>query len=852
MTFAKQIDEIIGKRHEQANILAGVIEKWRNLKKELEILEQERNNHISIISDTNSNAYLRLQKINLSAWIKKINNKIDELDNLKTRLSRGTLNIGVVGRMRQGKSQLLQSLTGLTNAEIPTSSDGVCTRILSKVFHEPSTVRNEIQFHSADSLLEIIHLYYDILGLATNSKPKSIDDFHSIKNEDFPRLPPEIIKKNPSAKYLYGILRGNYYSNYEEYKKLLTGQLQVIPQAEIINYVTRNQQNSNVRPNSKYLSVRELRIFCEFPDGDEVGKIGVVDLPGLGDDDVSDAELLIKTIKQDIDFILFVRRPDTKGDNWQEADRKMYGLAEKALEGFPIKECSFIVLNKDKDNPIKSEKDCNRFRDEVKEQGLVVSNVVIANCTNSADVKKEVLTPALENLTKNIGRVYEQYLRFHNQDLITFQKEISHILSEAFKATEGFQSTENEEFNDWFEDKIWVEMRKKFNQENKNLLNNQNKPHEEFEKEVNNVVEKCLNGKAKIVPDTNEIEDLYASCGSSYKMAFYMCINEVKTNLIREFKTLDKALKKSEIKLQLSVAKILYEQGWLEKHSSFQEYSLKEEECVDFFVKVKELVPQHRKELKQAFEEIQQCTDTYGDTIISWIQPHLDTLKPDQHLDPISRKQFFTDESNLISQQVNELQQTVVNLSEEEVNKLDSTMQQLTDDIKAELLSKMMEAISQYMPFPLSQKLVQNILYLSLQKAYVLVKGFINSSASESIATNTLPSPNKPQMEKIEESIMSEIDSLRKKVVEDCQHTLKDKLNFPNKEAHTKFDKFFANAIAFNKAETAWRDFYQYEKNQELWPGAKSKENAQQLEKEWQDLVNNAIDASSADGLVLP
>lgn len=71
---------------------------------------------------------------------------------------------------------------------------------------------------------------------------------------------------------------------------------------------------------------------------------------------------------------------------------------------------------------------------------------------------------------------------------------------------------------------------------------------------------------------------------------------------------------------------------------------------------------------------------------------------------------------------------------------------------------------------------------------------------------------------------------LRKKVVENCKLTLESKLNFPNQEAHTKFEKFVSNGLKGEKAETAWRDFYQDEKNQELWPGAKSKENARQLE----------------------
>lgn len=842
MTFANQIETIISKRHEQAKILEGVMEKWESLRTELEKLETERKQHLEKISDTQSKSDSRLQDIDLSDWIKKIKQKIEELKNLKTKLSRKTLNIGVVGRMRQGKSQLLQSITGLTDAEIPTSSGGVCTRILSKVFHEPSGTRNEVQFHSPDSLLEIIHQYYDHLGLPADSKPKSIDDFISIEPENFPKLSGEY-REDPNNSFLYGRLRGGYYSNYDQYKNLLTDSTNVIPPAEIINYVTDNQ-NSNGQVNRKYLAVKELRIFGNFPDGDEFGKIGVVDLPGLGDDDVSDTELLIKTLKQDVDFILFVRKPNPIGDNWQEADRKMYGLAKQALNGFPLEKCSFMVLNKDKDKPIKSKEDCNRFRDEIESQGLEVSQVVIANCTKSSDVKQEVMTPAILNLTQNISLVYEQYLRFHNQELKTFKGEIEEKLKEATNALEGIKKSGDKGATHWFKNEVWKNLTDKMFDERNELSNKQHENDSEFEKQVTEVVDHCLNGN--IIPEKSQIRGLSTRYGDSYKIAYYMCINEVRMNLTSEFKVLAKALEESERKLQYSVAKILHEQGKLNNHTSLQGYQLKEETCVAFFDEVKKLLPENTEKLEQALRGIKKRTDTYEDTIMGWIQPHLDTLRPDKHLDPISKEDFFANEV-----EVNELKETVSNMSEEEVGELDGKMQELQNKIQSEALSEISQFISSIitLPFPVSQKLIQSILDFGFQKSSVLVKELINKSTSENM--NSEPSPSTKELSP-EALIWSEIDSLRKKVVEDCQITLKGKLNFSNKEAYTKFDKFVSNAIISDQIDTEWQDFYRDEKNRELWPGAKSKENAKKLEQDWQDLVAKAITANGDDGLLLP
>jgi len=54
--------------------------------------------------------------------------------------SRSTLNIGVIGRARQGKSRLLQSLTGLGTEEIP-SGDRTGKSAMAVPFHPACTVR---------------------------------------------------------------------------------------------------------------------------------------------------------------------------------------------------------------------------------------------------------------------------------------------------------------------------------------------------------------------------------------------------------------------------------------------------------------------------------------------------------------------------------------------------------------------------------------------------------------------------------------------------------------------------------------------------------------------------------------
>ena len=62
----------------------------------------------------------------------------EDLNRLCGRLQRDTLNIAVIGRARQGKSRLLQSITGLGPEEIPDGSQAFCTGVRSDIINDPS------------------------------------------------------------------------------------------------------------------------------------------------------------------------------------------------------------------------------------------------------------------------------------------------------------------------------------------------------------------------------------------------------------------------------------------------------------------------------------------------------------------------------------------------------------------------------------------------------------------------------------------------------------------------------------------------------------------------------------------
>jgi hypothetical protein len=119
-----------------------------------------------ISSDGSPSMQESLSQLNLLALRKRIEDEYQRLAKPENRFSRPTLNIGVFGRTGQGKSTLLQSLSGLGSDVIPTGDKGVCTGARYLILHENDQTNEgaEITFYTQDELFnEVLTPYYKAL-----------------------------------------------------------------------------------------------------------------------------------------------------------------------------------------------------------------------------------------------------------------------------------------------------------------------------------------------------------------------------------------------------------------------------------------------------------------------------------------------------------------------------------------------------------------------------------------------------------------------------------------------------------------------------------------------------------------
>ena len=189
INISSKIDEILQTRQSKLPKIVSEIDRWSKVSLDLKQLDQVILHEQHLAEDLR----VSLQSINVLSIESKIPKVISDLSWLKERFSRNTINIGVSGKARVGKSTLLQKISGLGEQQIPTGSGLPVTAVRSQIYHSSTQHRATIQFHSFVSFREeILKPYHKELGLL-DILPSTVQDFQRM-------CYPESIENIPSKK----------------------------------------------------------------------------------------------------------------------------------------------------------------------------------------------------------------------------------------------------------------------------------------------------------------------------------------------------------------------------------------------------------------------------------------------------------------------------------------------------------------------------------------------------------------------------------------------------------------------------------------------------------------------------
>ena len=424
-----------------------------------------------------------------------------DLSLIQNRFLRDTLNIAVIGRARQGKSRLLQTITGLTAEEIPDGNKEFCTGVRSDIINDSNLAAAfaQVNFLTERQFIDerVAPYFHDLQEYKPDLfSPSSVYDFASM------RLPaPGTFKARPEASTQMNLhlqhLR-DLQEHLPQYQDYLGKSPMRIERSQIREYVAQDNAKGD-RVYFKHMAVANVEIYCAFPNSD-AGKLRLIDLPGLGDTRKGDTEQLVKALSDQVDLVLFLSKPQNSGAAWQDNEISLYSQARRALgDKLPIEHWSFWVFNRDSRPGADNLTQCELLRDSISRAQISVADTVIADCTSREEVDSLLLDKALDFLAGNIERNDSEYAGHLQDDITLALSELKENLSRLKEITREDRASDDDAYMfDKLFDKLWKDLSFEIQScvgKNSELRNARNTPCLPMKEKIESIFEEAESGE---------------------------------------------------------------------------------------------------------------------------------------------------------------------------------------------------------------------------------------------------------------------------------------------------------------------------------------------------------------------
>lgn len=500
-------------------------------------------------SDIDAEIKNTIQNISTLQYLNQSNIVENKLKNIIERFSRKEIAISVVGGARQGKSQLLQSISNLDNRVIPAFKSSDCTGATSRIKNVvgQKQPKAHITFYEQSEMIQIVQKYFDeIFG-----KDKfRVDSFEKIGSFNISDLKNQIaIGSAESAKFDH---LKKYIEHFDDWKsEVFKGFIDVEDENKIQEYVSQHNgetENDPKRVNFyKYLAVKECEISCEFKNSD-TGDIVLRDTIGLGDTSIGIEDKMLDSIGKYSDAAIIVRRPDSLVGKLEEKDVELYKKLNSEFEKRNMNKWLFWLVNKTtKDSPFGDNSDrCEAFDSKIRDYNWNIADHKIVNVTDSNDVNDNFLKSVLETLIKNIDSIdngilsdlNEEFAKLY-EEFVKVRESVNGILKDVF-AIYG-KNTSNIDLQNTIGDTYSKEILGGIREHcKKDLAPKCNLSCEEFE----NAVKEKLTNIYDFIPTDEEIKSLAKQGNQTPFTVYARCTDILRNKIINDFQTLDIVLDK--------------------------------------------------------------------------------------------------------------------------------------------------------------------------------------------------------------------------------------------------------------------------------------------------------------------
>jgi hypothetical protein len=357
--ITEQVGALLTARRQRLPVVRAEIASWRRVDTAIVALAEAVADLVQHPA-TPPEAAADLDRLRLAETRVALAAAVEPLHQVERRIGRGRLCIGVGGAARSGKSTVVQSLSGLTDARLPTRRTGAVTAVRTRIVHTTGRVRAVLAPHTAETFRSA-HLH--------DSPSGRLDEIQA-------------------ASWSYEGLLNRQGRPLE----LIGDELDRLP--EYVTYPAGPSRSD--RPVARrYLAIREARIECAFPHAD-IGAIEIVDLPGFDGPPGADRHH-VAALRHDADVILLIKR--TAG--WDGADEAALVTLDEA-RGFVGRRADFVlvVLNTDPDAAGPAD-DVDDRDGTTGHRGDTPRTLTIAG-RDPIDVSTRLLRPLLNHLSERL------------------------------------------------------------------------------------------------------------------------------------------------------------------------------------------------------------------------------------------------------------------------------------------------------------------------------------------------------------------------------------------------------------------------------------------------------------------
>ena len=429
MSIPAQIDRIIAARQEKIPLLNAAVQRVEDVCFSVDNLVEFRNN----LPDNETELGNKLNSIVTDGFYKEYRGTITELDRLIKRFSRRHIHMSFVGKAGQGKSLVMQNISGLKGDVIPSSDGSDCTGAKSVITNsDMDTVSAEIEFYNSQEILDIVNKYLSsVFGNDSDIYQKyRVGTVSEIKNLPIEELEKNLDRKQGEASSKFKHLR-NYIEHIGDFEANIGAKI-TVPASKIEEYVAQYKNDNQSVKYYKFLGVKGANIKCRFPYA-ECGKIVLVDTIGLGATSLGVEDGMRNAIFNDSDAIIYMFRPDSLRPRLSSDDFNIIDKIAEWVSPEYAKEMLFWVFNRVEGGKGENTKLIPEMMDEVAKlkasNGIAVCKFLDVNCLDKNKVEHDLLIPVLEQMSSQLEKI-DRLLLDRSQVRLTRLQSIYQVIAE--------------------------------------------------------------------------------------------------------------------------------------------------------------------------------------------------------------------------------------------------------------------------------------------------------------------------------------------------------------------------------------------------------------------------------------